>query len=103
VEEALKTHPTVGDAAVVGVADPSYGEMVVAVVEPAGDRVPSEEELIAHVKTRLAGFKAPRRVRVVTSVGRTPSGKLDYRRHGEEAARWVSTPDPHAPEAVDRP
>jgi 3-oxocholest-4-en-26-oate---CoA ligase len=100
VEEALKTHPGVRDAAVVGVPDVRFGEMVVAVVEPAGEAVPTEEELIEHVKSRLAGFKAPRRVRVVASVGRSPSGKLDYRRHSEEAARWLSTSEtetPHRP------
>ncbi len=90
VEEALKTHPAVRDAAVVGVPDARLGEMVVAAVEPEGEAVPTEEELIEHVKSRLAGFKAPRRVRVVRSVGRSPSGKLDYRRHREEAALWLS-------------
>jgi acyl-CoA synthetase (AMP-forming)/AMP-acid ligase II len=90
VEEALKTHPAVRDAAVVGVPDARLGEMVVAAVEPEGEAVPTEEELIEHVKSRLAGFKAPRRVRVVPSVGRSPSGKLDYRRHREEAVQWLS-------------
>jgi fatty-acyl-CoA synthase len=90
VEEALKTHPGVRDAAVVGVPDERFGEMVVGIVEPAGPVVPDEQELIDHVKARLAGFKAPRRVRIVGSVGRSPSGKLDYRRHSAEAARWIS-------------
>ncbi len=95
VEEALKTHPAIRDAAVVGVPDPVLGEMVVAAVEPCGDERPAEDELIAHVKARMAGFKAPRRVRVVPSVGRSPSGKLDYRRQAEEAVRWLSTaPEP---------
>ncbi|MGH8987948.1 MAG: AMP-binding enzyme, partial [Acidimicrobiales bacterium] len=90
VEEALKSHPAVRDAAVVGVPDPGYGERVVAVVELEGDAMTTEAELIAHVKSQLAGFKAPRRVWVVPSVGRSPNGKLDYRRHREEAARWLS-------------
>jgi 3-oxocholest-4-en-26-oate---CoA ligase len=89
VEEALKTHPAVRDAAVVGVPDPTFGEVVVALVEPAGDAAPDEQELIDHVKGRLAGFKAPRRVRVVGTIGRSPNGKLDYRRHREEAAAWA--------------
>jgi 3-oxocholest-4-en-26-oate---CoA ligase len=88
VEEALKTHPTVHDAAVVGVPDPTYGEMVVAVVEPVADADVRSDELIAHVKARLASFKAPRRVRVVQSLGRSPNGKLDYRLHREEATAW---------------
>jgi acyl-CoA synthetase (AMP-forming)/AMP-acid ligase II len=39
----------------------------------------TSEELVGHVKGRLAGFKAPRHVVIVDSVQRTPSGKLDYR------------------------
>ncbi len=94
VEEALKTHPAVRDAIVVGVPDPRFGEMVVAVVEPASEAPPSEQELIEHVKTRLASFKAPRRVRVVPSIGRAPNGKLDYRRQKEAAADWLSGEGP---------
>ncbi len=98
VEEALKTHPAVHDAAVVGVPDDTFGEAVVAVVEPEAGAAPSEAELIAYVKERLASFKAPRRVRLVPSVGRAPNGKLDYRRHREEAVAWTrSEPGPARP------
>ncbi|MGC8471579.1 MAG: AMP-binding protein [Acidimicrobiales bacterium] len=90
VEEALKTHPAVRDAAVLGVPDPAFGEMVVAVVEPSGSIQPSEDELIAHVKAHLASFKAPRRVHVVPSLGRSPSGKLDYRRLSSETEHWLT-------------
>jgi 3-oxocholest-4-en-26-oate---CoA ligase len=100
VEEALKTHPAVRDAAVVGVPHRDFGEMVVAAVEPSEGAAPTEGEIIAHVKSRLAGFKAPRRVRVVESVGRSPSGKLDYHRHVEEAAEWLSAAERETP---DRP
>ncbi len=81
VEEALKTHDAVRDAVVVGVPHPTYGEQIVAVVELAdGAPVPTEAELIAHVKERLAHYKAPRRVRYVTTIGRAPNGKVDYKR-----------------------
>ncbi|MDA8315484.1 MAG: AMP-binding protein, partial [Actinomycetota bacterium] len=90
VEEALKTHPAVRDAAVLGVPDPAFGEMVVALVEPSGSIQPSEDELIAHVKAHLASFKAPRRVHVVPSLGRSPSGKLDYRRLSSETEHWLT-------------
>jgi 3-oxocholest-4-en-26-oate---CoA ligase len=93
VEEALKTHPDVRDAAVVGVPDPRYGEVVVAVVEPAEGTKPDEQELIAHVKGRLASFKAPRRIMVVETVGRAPNGKLDYRRHRRDATAWMDQQD----------
>ncbi len=90
VEEALKTHPGVRDAAVVGVPDDAYGEIVVAVVAPEEGAALDEHELISYVKERLASFKAPRRVRTVPSLGRAPNGKLDYRRHQDEAAAWVA-------------
>jgi 3-oxocholest-4-en-26-oate---CoA ligase len=86
VEEALKTHDAVRDAVVVGIPDPTYGEQVVAVVElHDGAAEPTEAEFIAHVKDRLASFKAPRRVRVVATIGRAPNGKVDYKRHRAES------------------
>ena len=90
VEEVLKTNPAVRDAAVVGVPDPRYGEVVVAVVEPSGDAPIDEATLIAYVKEHLASFKAPRRVQVVESVGRAANGKLDYRRLRQETAAWMA-------------
>jgi fatty-acyl-CoA synthase len=80
VEEALKTHPAVADAAVLGVPDERYGEAIVALVEPGAGARPDAEELIVHVKERLAGYKAPKVVHVVDSVVRAPNGKLDYSR-----------------------
>jgi fatty-acyl-CoA synthase len=77
VEEVLKLHPGVADAVVVGVPDPRLGEMVVAVVELAGS-APSDDELAAHVRASLAGYKCPRHFVLVDSVGRSPSGKIDH-------------------------
>lgn len=81
VEEALKTHPDVTDAIVVGLSDDQWGEVVTALVELRAAAVPpSIGALVEHVKGRLAGYKAPKRVYVVESIGRSPSGKVDYRR-----------------------
>jgi fatty-acyl-CoA synthase len=86
VEEALKTHDAVRDAVVVGVPHPTYGEQIVAVVElNEGPAEPAEVELIDHVKDHLASYKAPRRVRAVTTIGRAPNGKVDYKRHRAES------------------
>jgi acyl-CoA synthetase (AMP-forming)/AMP-acid ligase II len=64
----------------------------VAVVELAPS-IPSDsvtaEMVIDHVKSKLAGYKAPRRVRFVGTIGRSPSGKVDYARHRDEAAEWA--------------
>ncbi|HXY28251.1 MAG TPA: AMP-binding protein [Acidimicrobiales bacterium] len=86
VEEALKTHDAVHDAVVVGVPHPTYGEQIVAVIEPVdGAPAPDEAELIGHVKARLAHYKAPRHVRAVGTIGRAPNGKVDYKRHRAES------------------
>jgi fatty-acyl-CoA synthase len=83
----------VRDAVVVGIPHPTYGEQIVAVVEPVngvtGTSEVSEAELIAHVKGRLAHYKAPRRVRVVETIGRAPNGKVDYKRHRAESMEEI--------------
>jgi 3-oxocholest-4-en-26-oate---CoA ligase len=94
VEEALKSHPTVADAAVVGVPDERFGEAVRAVVEPTDGLAVDEATLIEHVKQRLAAFKAPKRVVTVSTLGRAPNGKLDYGAIREMALR---SPDPSTP------
>jgi len=90
VEEALKTHEAVTDAVVVGIPHATYGEQIVAVIEPAeGSDPPAEAELINHVKERLAHYKAPRRVRVVPTIGRAANGKVDYKRHRAESIEEI--------------
>jgi 3-oxocholest-4-en-26-oate---CoA ligase len=85
VEECLKLHPTVADAAVVGVPDEKWGEAITALVEPHAGDVVDPAELIAHVKSRLAAYKAPKRVVAVGSIGRAANGKLDYKRLRSDA------------------
>ena len=79
VEEALKTHPDIRDAVVVGVPDARFGERICAVVEPEGAARPTLAELAEHVRASLAGYKAPRELVVVDSIGRAPNGKVDYK------------------------
>jgi 3-oxocholest-4-en-26-oate---CoA ligase len=79
VEGALKGHPAVFDAVVVGVPDERWGERVVAVVEPRDGQQPTLEQLAAHARGLIAGYKVPREVVLVDHVERSPSGKPDYR------------------------
>ncbi len=85
VEECLKLHPGVDDAAVVGVPDEKWGEAITALVEVHAGATVTGDELIGHVKQRLAAYKAPKQVLTVPAVGRAPNGKLDYRRLRDEA------------------
>ena len=78
VEAALLTHPGVVDAVVVGIPDERFGEQVTAVVVPDPDGGPSTQELMDHVKGRLANFKAPRQVLFTTTLNRAANGKADY-------------------------
>ena len=80
VEEVIKVFPGVRDAAVVGLADERFGEVICAVVETEPGVAVLQSELAAHVKSKLAGFKAPRRMVTVGSLERSPSGKIDYAR-----------------------
>ncbi len=85
VEEVLKTHPAIADAVAVGVPDEKFGEAVTAVVEAAPGVEIDEADVIAHVKQKLASYKAPKRVVVVSGIGRAPNGKVDYKRLRGEA------------------
>jgi acyl-CoA synthetase (AMP-forming)/AMP-acid ligase II len=79
VEEVLKLHPAIDDAVVVGIPDERYGEVVCGVVQLAPGESVDADEVIEFVRDRLARYKAPRRVVVVDSIGRSPAGKVDYR------------------------
>jgi 3-oxocholest-4-en-26-oate---CoA ligase len=78
VEGALKSHPDVFDALVVGVPDDRLGQRVAALVQPRQGRAVDLAALEAHLRHRVAGYKVPRSVWLVDSMGRTPSGKPDY-------------------------
>jgi fatty-acyl-CoA synthase len=81
VEAVLATHPAVADAAVVGITDPQWGEVVCAVIVPvAGREPPTLEELRAFCQGRLAPFKHPRRLVVSESIPRTTATNQIQRR-----------------------
>jgi acyl-CoA synthetase (AMP-forming)/AMP-acid ligase II len=85
VEAALKAHPGVVDAVVVGVPDEKWGQRVAAVVQPRPGADLTLGSLEAHCRTRVAGYKIPRQLALVDQMVRHPSGKPDYRWAAETA------------------
>ncbi|WP_293524515.1 acyl-CoA synthetase [Phenylobacterium sp.] len=78
VEEALKTHPSVDDALVVGLPDEKWGQAVTGVVRLSEGASLDEEALRAHVRKSLAGYKTPKRVVSTDQSIRASNGKADY-------------------------
>ncbi len=85
VEEALKTHPAIEDALVLGVPDDTWGQAVTGVVKLANGAQFDEADVRAHVRSRLAGYKTPKRIVEATISLRAPNGKADYKSAAEFA------------------
>ena len=79
VETVVCSHPAVGEAMVVGVPDPRFGEVVGVLVRLVPGASLSVEQLARFCGSCLARFKLPRHVKVVRELPRTPTGKPDYR------------------------
>jgi acyl-CoA synthetase (AMP-forming)/AMP-acid ligase II len=78
VESALKSHPDVFDALVVGATDERWGQRVAAVVQPRPGATPTLDDLSDHCRSCIAGYKVPRELHLVEAIVRSPSGKPDY-------------------------
>lgn len=76
VEEVIYRHNGVEEVAVFGVPHPVWVEAVVAAVVPRDGAVLTEDDLLAHCREHLAGFKTPKRVIFVDALPKNPSGKL---------------------------
>ena len=79
VEEALKTHPAVEDALVLGVPDDKWGQAVTGIVKLVSGTAFDETDLREHVRARLAGYKTPKRILCAEIALRAPNGKADYK------------------------
>ncbi|HXY27217.1 MAG TPA: AMP-binding protein [Acidimicrobiales bacterium] len=87
VDAVLLEHPAVGDVATIGVPDEEWGEVVLAVVQPAEGAAGSDElaaELMALCRDRLAHYKCPRRVDFVSQLPREDTGKIFKRKLREQ-------------------
>ncbi|TXI55390.1 MAG: acyl-CoA synthetase [Mycobacterium sp.] len=98
VEAALKGHPDVFDALVVGVPDARFGNHVAAVVAPRKGTRPTLADLDAFVRKEIAGYKVPRSLWLVDEVKRSPAGKPDYK-WAKEQTEQRPADDVHAKHA----
>jgi len=90
VEAALSEHPAVADQVVVGLPDDEWGHRVHAIVEPvAGAELPTEDELRAHCKERLASYKVPKSFEFIDQLPRTSAGKINRGALAEERGATV--------------
>jgi acyl-CoA synthetase (AMP-forming)/AMP-acid ligase II len=99
VEAALKGHPDVFDALVVGVPDPRFGQHVAAVVHAREGTRPTLADLDAFVRSEIAGYKVPRSLWLVGEIKRSPAGKPDYR-WAKEQTEARPADDVHAAHAT---
>lgn len=90
VESAVKAHPAVEDAVIVGVPDDKWGERVAAVVQLRPGASLTLEELDGHCRPRISGYKIPRQLTLVEQVARHPSGKPDFPWAREVAAKGAT-------------
>jgi acyl-CoA synthetase (AMP-forming)/AMP-acid ligase II len=82
VEQTITALDEVEDCVVVGVPDERFGQAVAAVVQLAPGAALEADDVVAAVRAALAGYKVPRRVRLVDRVPRFPNGKVDYESAG---------------------
>jgi long-chain acyl-CoA synthetase len=93
IEGVLMEHPDVHDVAVIGMPDPEWGELVMAVVQPAAGVTPSdalEQELSDYAKQKLASYKRPRAWAFRDQLPRTEAGKLYKRKIRDEYVAAMS-------------
>jgi len=89
VEQALMSHPAVLEAAVIGVPDDKWGERPKAFVLLRAGHSATPQELIAHVRTKIASYKAPRDIVFAADLPKTSTGKIQkfVLRDAERAGR----------------
>ena len=76
VEQALCAHGAVAEAAVIGLPDAKWGEAVTAIVTLRAHASVSSAELLAHWRTRIAGYKCPKSIEVVDALPRSAAGMI---------------------------
>ena len=72
----LYQHPSVLEAAVIGIPSERWGETPLALIVPREGAAPTQDEIVQHCRANMAGFKIPRQIEFVETLPRTATGKL---------------------------
>ena len=76
VEKAIAGHPSILEAAVIGVPDEKFGEALMAICALNQDSELTAEQLVDYCRDKIAGYKIPRKLSLVEALPRNPSGKI---------------------------
>jgi acyl-CoA synthetase (AMP-forming)/AMP-acid ligase II len=76
IEATLSEHPQVDEAAIIGVPDPDWGEVIKAIIVPNAGETIDFDQLVKYTKERLASYKAPTYAAFVDELPRNPMGKV---------------------------
>ncbi len=93
IEEVLNSHPAVHGSAVIGMTDPSRGEVPLAFVELEEDGMFDETELRSYCRERLAQYKVPREIRLLAQLPRNPTGKIMRRELSADLPSMIAAGD----------
>ena len=96
VEMAIKAHPSVYDALVVGVPDDKYGSAVAAVVHPRDGETVTLDDLRSFLRSQLSGYKLPRSITLVDEIPRNAAGKAQYPRAKQLVLASIASKHPAA-------
>ena len=93
VEEVLLRHVSVAEAAVVGLPDPQWGERLAAVIVLSARATLQDDDIVAHCREYLGGYKVPRIVRFVDELPRNPAGKVMKRTIRDDLSKTAKNLD----------
>ena len=77
VEKALLSHPKVKQAAAVGLPDPQKGQVVAVMASPINGQTLSKDELLTHLRNKLASYKVPKAIIITDTIPQNPTGAID--------------------------
>ena len=89
IEEVLYKNEDISECAIVGIPDKTYGEVVGAFILPKAGATLSEKDIKAYLRPRVAGFKFPKIIEIVTELPKTATGKIQKNKITPVISNWL--------------